>query len=103
MTSRLRSLLASLPWYAWFAAVGLVAGFCLGGHLGPHLFGSLGGHGLGDLGYLFGGALLGLVAGPLLVAFGLSRWSRLTLARVTVFGTLGTALLALGTASLGWL
>ena len=73
---RWRRVLLSIFFVAWLAAAGLVIGFCLGGLLGPRIFGSQGGHGLGDLAYLFGGAILGGVIG---LAFGIGYTSRSTL------------------------
>lgn len=72
---RWRRALLSIFFAAWLAAVGLVIGFCLGGLLGPRLFGSMGGHGLGDIGYLFNGALLGILVGTILGGRGALVWT----------------------------
>ena len=97
---RWRRVFLSILFVAWLAAAGLVIGFCLGGLLGPRLFGSQGGHGLGDLAYLFGGAIFGSVVG---LAFGIGYAARSTpqqQARVAAWTGLAGVLVAGATAVL---
>lgn len=56
------TLLQELILLVCFIASGMTLGFCAGGFYGTH-FGSHGGHGLGDLAYLFQGAFLGGLLG----------------------------------------
>lgn len=54
----LQLMLAEALCFAGFVLGGVVMGFCLGGLLGPRLFGR-GGQGLEELGFMFNGAILG--------------------------------------------
>jgi hypothetical protein len=82
---RSQRVLLSILFVAWLAAAGLVIGFCLGGLLGPRLFGSQGGHGLGDLMYLFYGAIFGAVVGLALGIRGVSGLTPQQQARVAAW------------------
>lgn len=68
---RLLALLFAL----WLGAAGVVIGFCLGGLVGPRIFGDLGGHGLGNLAHLFRGAIFGGILGLLVGIRGVLRWT----------------------------
>lgn len=61
----MRSVLISLAIVVGCAFAGLVVGFGGGWIYGP-LFGTHAGHGLGDLIYLFVGALFGVISGAIL-------------------------------------
>jgi hypothetical protein len=98
--ARRNQMLVSLVLVAWLGAAGLVIGFCLGGLLGPRLFGSKGGHGLGDLGYLFEGAILGCVAGAILGVRGVRVWTPQQQGRVAAWAGLAGVVIAGGTAVL---
>jgi hypothetical protein len=80
-----------------------VLGFCLGGLLGPRLFGSGGGHGLAELGYLFGGAALGLLAGIAVGVVGLVRkWEPVLRFIVSASLGVGATAITLLVAAIGW-
>jgi hypothetical protein len=98
--TRPQQVLLSLLFAAWLSAAGLVIGFCLGGLLGPRLFGTMGGHGLGDLGYLFNGALLGILVGAIVGGRGALVWTPRQQGRVAAWAGLAGAVTAGGTAVL---
>ena len=90
----LKSMALTIAFVAWLAAAGVVIGFCLVGLLGPRIFGSLGGHGLGDLGYLFGGAAVGAVVGVLVGVRGSIAWTPQQHARVATWAGLAGLVVA---------
>lgn len=91
-----RALIAKAMFGTLLPAEGIVAGFCLGGLFGTW-WGSHAGHGLGDLGYLFKGALAGGVAGLAVGIWGAARWDGAVRLRILVSSLLGTAVVGLGT------
>ena len=97
MTSRATRIGLDLFFVAWLMAAGVVVGFCFGGLLGERLFGARGGHGLGNLGYLFDGAFLGGAAGAVVSGRGILAWEPRRRWRVAVGLTLAAVLVGGGT------
>lgn len=95
-TSRLQRTALSILFVAWLGAAGLVIGFCAGGFFGPPLFGSKGGHGLGDIGYLFEGAFLGAILGMLAGVYGVRSWPPKRQSRAALWAG-GAAAIVVGT------
>lgn len=77
----------------------LVMGFCFGGAIYGPLFGSHGGHGLGDIVYLFIGALLGALAGLVGSGYAITHWPKPRYLRLSYWALLVGA----ATAGLTWI
>jgi hypothetical protein len=79
-----------------FVVCGVVVGFCLGGLLGPRLFGH-GGQGLEEIGFMLNGAILGACLGAAAAAAAL-KLPRLRRQRIATSALALAAMTALFTA-----
>lgn len=75
------------------AGAALVIGFCFGGLYAP-IFGSHAGHGLGDLIYLFLGAILGCIVGLVGGGYAITSWPKPRYLRLSYRAILAGAAIA---------
>jgi hypothetical protein len=97
-------LFVAVLFVAALFACGGVVGFCAGGLLGPVVFGDRGGHGLGNLGYLFEGAAGGAALGLVIGLVGLWAWKTVERQGKVLLGAMAlTGVTALSTLLVVWL